>query len=127
MKKYTCLNCDKECDFGNSKSNKYCSNKCQGEYNFKHIILEKFNSGLIEWRETLRKCLSYTVGYYCNVCKLNDWLGKPITLVVDHKDGNAGNNLPENLQLLCPNCNAQSEFFSGANKGNGRKSRGLKR
>ena len=47
----------------------------------------------------------------CNICKLTDWLNKPITLQVDHKDGNYLNNLQDNLQFLCPNCHSQTENF----------------
>ncbi len=44
--------------------------------------------------------------FSCNRCKLFDWLGQPITLEVEHKDGNKLNNSRENLEALCPNCHS---------------------
>lgn len=35
------------------------------------------------------------------------WMGKPITLHVDHIDGNHSNNELSNLQIVCPNCHSQ--------------------
>jgi hypothetical protein len=37
------------------------------------------------------------------------WKGVPIKLILDHVDGNARNNHPENLRLVCPNCGVQLE------------------
>ncbi len=42
----------------------------------------------------------------CELCGLNEWLGKPITLELHHVDGNRYNNKLENLQILCPNCHS---------------------
>lgn len=52
----------------------------------------------------------------CNKCKLNKWLGQPIILELEHKDGNNKNNNRENLEGLCPNCHSQTEFWRGRNK-----------
>lgn len=125
MKTFICLSCGKEKRFHYSKQNIYCSNFCQGAYTFKFKTIPRFLNGEIKDRSTIRKCLTETVGYFCVVCKLTDWNGKPITLQVDHIDGNAGNNDPQNLRLICPNCHSQTKTFGGRNKGNGRKARGL--
>ena len=125
MKIYNCLECGKECKATHQKKNIYCSNSCQRKYQFRHETLPRFYEGKIFERPTLRKLLTETVGYKCACCGINEWNGQDITLQVDHIDGNAGNNLPDNLQLLCPNCHSQSKYFSGRNKGNGRASRGL--
>lgn len=48
----------------------------------------------------------------CGHCGLtSEWNNKPITLQVDHKDGNRLNNLIDNLQILCPNCHTQTENY----------------
>lgn len=44
----------------------------------------------------------------CEECGIDNWLGKKITLEIDHIDGNTKNNSPENLKLLCPNCHSQT-------------------
>jgi 5-methylcytosine-specific restriction endonuclease McrA len=51
----------------------------------------------------------------CLICNINEWLGKPITLELDHIDGNNKNNSRENLRYLCPNCHSQTETWRGRN------------
>jgi 5-methylcytosine-specific restriction endonuclease McrA len=53
-------------------------------------------------------------------------MDQEIPLELDHVDGNAGNNQIENLRVLCPNCHAQTPTAKGKNRGNGRKTRGLR-
>lgn len=54
----------------------------------------------------------------CEVCGLMpSWQSQPLTLQVDHKDGDGFNNRRENLALVCPNCHSQTATFSGKNKG----------
>jgi len=53
----------------------------------------------------------------CQLCKqLPAWNGRPLTLQVDHIDGDCGNNKPENLRCLCPNCHTQTETYGSRNK-----------
>ncbi len=39
--------------------------------------------------------------------------GLPLTLQVDHIDGDYTNNTPENLRIICPNCHSQTDTFCG--------------
>lgn len=47
----------------------------------------------------------------CNICKLNEWMGKPLSIHIHHKDGYKINNKKQNLQGLCPNCHSQTQGF----------------
>jgi len=53
----------------------------------------------------------------CANCRIsNSWENKPLILVLDHINGISNDNRLENLRFLCPNCNSQTETFSGRNK-----------
>jgi hypothetical protein len=50
--------------------------------------------------------------YHCEAegCSLTrEWLGKPLVLHVNHKNGNWLDDRAENLEFLCPNCHSQTE------------------
>jgi hypothetical protein len=124
---YKCLNCKIECKATYQKSNKFCSVICSAAHKSEGHK-RKFFSGSLEKRidrPTARKYLSEARGYKCEVCSVSDWQGKPITLHVDHINGDPSNDHPNNLRLICPNCHSQTEFLGGANKGRGRGSLGI--
>lgn len=52
-------------------------------------------------------------GHKCEKCLNSVWNSELITLEVHHIDGEISNNEIENLQLLCPNCHAQTENWRG--------------
>jgi hypothetical protein len=58
------------------------------------------------------------LGDCCNKCKLTDWQNQPITLEVEHIDGDKWNNKRDNLELLCPNCHSQTATYKRKNKKN---------
>jgi len=54
--------------------------------------------------------------YKCNECKITEYNDKPISLELNHIDGNRTNHELKNLELLCPNCHSQTETFASRNK-----------
>lgn len=55
------------------------------------------------------------VEYACTVCGLRDWRGDPITLHVDHVNGDTSDARLCNLRFLCPNCHQQTRTW-GSNR-----------
>lgn len=48
----------------------------------------------------------------CEECGLATWRDRPIPVQLHHQDGNRRNNSLTNLQILCPNCHAQTDTYA---------------
>jgi 5-methylcytosine-specific restriction endonuclease McrA len=103
---------------------RYCSIPCASESQRIRARV-KFEAGLLRERDALKKFVVKRDGERCQVCAIETWMEKPVSFHLDHTDGNASNNHPSNLRLLCPTCHSQTPFYGNKNKGRGRKSRGL--
>lgn len=122
MKKYNCLHCNTECIKKPTSTGKYCSNICQREFEYHNKTKPAIERGEVHNPATLKKYMLREVGNECVLCGQGpEWNGKPLSLQMDHVDGDSDNCLPSNLRILCPNCHTQTETYGS--KGNGSKSK----
>lgn len=123
-----CLNCEKELT---GRATKYCSNKCQMDYQYNQWVLRWKNGeetglkGSYQISNHLRRYLKEKYHNQCSRCgwhEINPYTNE-VPLEVEHIDGNYLNNQEENLDLICPNCHSLTATYKGANRGYGRKER----
>ena len=120
-KTYNCVNCGVEHTTPNKHSAhaKYCSQKCQNDFQHK-VRIEKWKNGeKTPGKATIKRYLAESKSG-CWECGIEEWNGKPIVLELEHIDGNSDNNEESNLSLLCPNCHSQTPTYKSRNRGNGR-------
>lgn len=70
-------------------------------------------------RDSLKKRLISEgfLEYECVECGLGEtWNKKPISLQLDHINGDPHDNRIENLRFLCPNCHSQTNTFAGKSR-----------
>lgn len=120
-----CINCNKELT---NKQSKYCSSKCQIDYQYNHKINEWKEgnldglSGKYGTSRFIKKFLIEKHGEKCMECgwnEINPYTGN-IPIELEHIDGDFTNNKEKNLKLLCPNCHSLTKTYKGANRGKGR-------
>jgi len=106
--------------FTGSRHNK--GQQAQNRKNWREI-LSVYPTGRAPLARLLRRALIESGrDYRCEKCfNKGFWENQPLTLEVDHIDGNRQNNVKENLRFLCPNCHSQTKLFSGRKKRLGRR------
>ena len=111
-----CEQCQKEFEFSHSSFNKFCSTICYSLHWWEKKSIPRIEQGL---GGDTKRYLKEKFGDKCFECgQLPEWNGKPLTLQLDHIDGNSDNNLLSNLRLLCPNCHTQTHTFGSKGNGN---------
>jgi hypothetical protein len=96
----------------------YCSRQCFNDHRNEKIV-EDIRNGkykVVTSSQSVRKFLKKERGCKCEKCKNDYWMGEPIPLNVHHKDGDAYNNHPSNIQLLCLNCHGLTDNYGRKNK-----------
>ena len=124
---FTCEACESEGFYDPlTTKGRFCNNACQGVAKRRETAL-RVAEGLVSDRGTLRRYLEDSRGVICELCDQGPiHNGKPLTLQVDHINGDSDNNLPSNLRLLCPNCHTQTDTFTGRNKKDSKRNRYLR-
>jgi hypothetical protein len=112
-----CLNCEKELV---EQQKKFCTHTCHKLFQWQEMKRLIEETGITAGLTSAKRYLREVRGNQCEVCGVGEWQGKDLVLILDHINGNPCDHKVDNLRLLCPNCDSQTDTYKGKNKGNGR-------
>lgn len=99
-------------DLDYSKMKENAKNKVHtGELSFDEVFKKGTHFGSSLLRNKLIKSGIKTFKK-CECCGISEWMGKPITIQLHHKDGDHTNNEIDNIAELCPNCHSQTDSYA---------------
>lgn len=80
-------------------------------------VFVKNSTHRIDGTALKRRLFNMGVARECVLCGLTDtWNGKPITLQLDHINGDNKDNRLINLRILCPNCHSQTHTWGAKSR-----------
>ena len=122
-----CQGCGKQLHSGNKTG--YCQ-KCLVETRRKEKIDKWLSSGDTGMgvdttiRGVIRDYILERQSNKCAICGIkNEWNGKTLNFILDHINGDAANSSPNNVRLICPNCDSQLDTYKSKNKNSARSGR----
>lgn len=119
--------------------NNHTMRECQSKFGFATQAWDKaIQRGAVKSRPQKKPIATYLVankkcngpnlkkrliqeGFLKNECSIENcpssllWMGKPLVLQLDHKNGDDSDNRLENLRILCPNCHSQTPTYGSKN------------
>ncbi len=80
------------------------------------LVLDRYAGRKEKCSRLRRAMIEFGMEHKCEECFMPpEWRGKPLTLQIDHRNGNSVDNRPGNPRFMCPNCHAQTDTFGSGN------------
>lgn len=116
-----CIKC------GTLTKNKFCTNLCSSSYRHNEAYNDFLNNNDKYCNggytpKSFKDIFLNEQNNKCHICNIDPkWMNRDLVFVIDHIDGDASNNKRENIRMICPNCDSQTETFKSKNKNSKRR------
>ena len=120
-----CIQCNCTFSHKSCQPRTFCSQKCVKANQYDERVkewLSGIHPGYVgktrQLSKFVRRYLHETRGTACEECgwDVRHPVDGAILTEIEHIDGNAENNAPTNLKILCPNCHSMTPTFRARNK-----------